>query len=302
MKNLSPVKFAIAVVFILVTAVISFTYLGLPKTPGEVPAADTERARQPDIDAVREKKREALEQYGRLPITFEPNLGQTDESVEFLSRGRGYTLFLTGKGATLSLKHPETSRPAEAVLKIALEGANTGPEAKGIGDTGGRTNYITGNDPAAWRTNVPNYDQVRFDGVYEGVDVVYYGNNRELEYDFVVEPGADPSVISLRYSGIRSAKIDKGSGELLLETAVGEVRQKKPFVYQIADGSEREIASSYHLEESGNGEDALVSFRLAGYDRTKELVIDPILVYGSYLGGSEFDEARAVAVDSSGHA
>lgn len=302
MKNSSPKKILVAAFSLLLSAVLSTTFIGFPEDQSESAVTDAENVARTSIEAVREKKREAIEQYGRLPISFEPNLGQTDERVKFLARGKGYALFLTGAGAVLSLKDPETSRPAQAVLNIGLEGANDQPRARGLGDTGGRTNYITGKDPSKWRTDVPNYDKVRFDSVYEGIDIVYYGNNRELEYDFIVEPGADPSVIRLRYSGIEAALIDEGTGELLLRTAIGEVRQKKPFVYQIDGASEHEVASSYHLEQSEIGDEALVSFRLADYDKTKELVIDPILVYGSYLGGSEFDEARAVAVDGTGHA
>ena len=119
--------------------------------------------------------------------------------------------------------------------------------------------------------------KVKFERIYDGVDVVYYGNNQQLEYDFVVAPHADPRQIKLRFEGVKAAKIEKSSGDLLLETGAGTIRQHKPFVYQQIGGEKREIASLYELE-NGADKSFNVSFKLAGYDRSKELIIDPILV------------------------
>ncbi|HUF03400.1 MAG TPA: Ig-like domain-containing protein [Aridibacter sp.] len=296
MKTRISLKLIFAAAGLLVLAAVSInTFRQENSVVAPEPENETVAA-----DPVRERKLRALAEYGRLPISFEPNVGQTDKMVDFLARGRGYALFLNGSEAVLSLKDPETSQPGRAVVRMDIEGANADAAGNGVRDSGGRTNYLTGNDPEKWRTGVTNFSKVRFSEVYEGIDVVYYGNNRELEYDFVVRPGADPYEIRLRYSGIEEAEIDERTGDLLLKTAIGEVRQKKPFVYQLEGPSEKEVASAYRLEK--DGEEAIVSFRLADYDRSKELVIDPILVYGSYLGGSEFEEARGVAVDSEGNA
>ncbi|MCO6511286.1 MAG: carboxypeptidase regulatory-like domain-containing protein [Aridibacter famidurans] len=297
MKNRISLKILFAAAGLLVLAALSISNFR-PELHEAFP--DSGNAFAAEGEALRERKLRALEEYGKLPISFEPNVGQTDEKVDFLARGKGYALFLNGGEAVLSLRDPATAQPGRAVVRMAIEGADRDAKGTGVEGLEGRTNYLTGNDPGGWSTDVPNFRKVRFSEVYEGIDVVYYGNNRELEYDFVVSPGADPESIRLRYSGIEEAKIDERSGDLLLKTAVGDVRQKRPFVYQLEDGSQKEIASNYRLENESN--EAVVSFRLADFDRSKDLVIDPILVYGSYLGGSEFDEARGIAVDAEDNA
>src|SRR5580700_9592286 len=161
-----------------------------------------------------------LDPYGKLPLSFEANHGQTDNKVKFLSRGHGYSLFLTGNEAVIALKKtpPQTKetkllprrelaeklkRGAEAVtiVRMQLAGANAAPRVGGAKELPGKVNYFIGNNPASWRTNVPTYAKVKFEGVYPGIDLVYYGNQGQLEYDFVVAPGADPRIVTL---GVRA--------------------------------------------------------------------------------------------------
>ena len=242
------------------------------------------------------------ETYGKLPMSFEPNVGQTDESVRFLARGHGYSLFLSPTHATLALQRYGKSGKIESrtAVRMTVEGAREDAAIDGEGLADGRSNYFIGNEPADWRTDIPNYHRVKYGSIYDGVDLVYYGNGRQLEYDFIVRPGRDPRQIKLKLEGVEEATIDKKTGDLVLETGSGTLRQLKPFVYQEGDGARTEVASAYALKR--NGDVFTVSFNLAPYDTTKELVIDPILAYGTYLGGTAFDEGRSIAVDAQGNA
>src|SRR5215213_4378974 len=163
--------------------------------------------------------------YDKLPMSFEVNEGQVDERVSFLSRGRGYNLFLTSNAAVLSLnvKHD--------VLRMKLLDANPSTRAIGLKELPGKSNYLIGNDPKQWRTNVAHYARVKYEAVYPGVDLVYYGKQEKLEYDFIVAPGTDPSTIKQVFEGTEGVKIDE-EGELILRTRSGELRQHKPFIYQ----------------------------------------------------------------------
>lgn len=240
------------------------------------------------------------EAYGKLPINFEPNVGQTGDAVDFLARGNGYSLFLTGSEAVLAL-NPRGDSGRAAAITMSLPGANENASASGINETKGKTNYFIGSDPEKWRTNVANFAKVRYDSVYKGIDLVYYGNGQQLEYDFHVAPNTDPDQIKLNFSGITDADIEKETGDLLLKTAGGTMRQHKPIVYQEMNGGRAEVASAYKIERTSDGE-ARVAFELGEYDRSKELVIDPILTYGTYLGGNAFDQGNSIAADADGNA
>ncbi len=241
--------------------------------------------------------------YGKLPIVFEPNVGQTDPSVGFVSRGSGYTMFLTGAEAVLKIQ--TTGNKGDdakvAAIRMNILGANRAAVSTGLEPTGGVTNYLIGNDPSLWHTDIPSYRQVRYEDVYPGIDMVYYGDSQRLEYDFVVEPNADPTRVGLSFEGATQAKVDKRSGDLVLETSAGTIRQLKPFAYQETDGERTEVASSYRTKVEENGS-VQVSIDLADYDHSRELIIDPVLAYGSYLGGSGYDEGRGIAVDPAGNA
>jgi hypothetical protein len=228
-----------------------------------------------------------------LPMSFEPNLGQTDSRVQFLSRGAGHTLFLASGEAVLALAGGD--RP-EKVLRIGLAGSNPSPRAEGREALPGRSHYFRGADPTRWRSGVPHFARVHFREVYPGIDLAYYGNGRQLEYDFILSPGADPEAIALRFEGADRLAID-GQGDLVLGVAGSEVRQVRPFVYQEIDGNRRPVAGRYVLK----GPD-LVGFQVAAYDRDRALVLDPVLAYSTYLGGTGYDEIRGIAVDASGNA
>lgn len=189
--------------------------------------------------------------YGKLPLSFEVNQGQTDRRVRFLSHGSGYGFYLTARGAVLALQRSglQPGKQAQAsVLKMELIGANEKAEVIGLGELPAKSNYFIGNDPKKWRTNVPNYAKVRYANVYPGVDLVYYGNQGQLEYDFVVRPGADPRQIALGVEGIRESprprhdtplRVDT-DGDLVVRTDGGEVVFHQPVIYQPGPGLGRQ--------------------------------------------------------------
>jgi len=235
-----------------------------------------------------------LESYGRLPLHFERNDGQVDTSVRFLARGSGYSLFLRPTEAVLALRQRATAN--EAVLRFTLAGGYRRPTVAGRGELPGKINYVVGDDPAGWRTNVATYARVHYSDVYPGIDLVYYGNQQQLEYDFVVAPGADPRRIRMVFDGARDVRIDT-DGDLILSVAGGELRQRKPVVYQDVKGVRAPIAGRYVMK--GRRE---IGFDLGAYDRSRPLVIDPVLVYSTYLGGSARDEGNDIAIDADGNA
>jgi hypothetical protein len=273
----------------------------------------------PAAQAPHERAREA---YGRIPLSFESNRGQTDASVDFLARGAGYALFLKPTEAVLLLRNadsgsgneeaagrsltttssPKTEAvrskvgPQPKVLRMRLVGADASAQALGLGELAGKTNYLLGDDPSQWRTDVPTYARVRYAEVYPGVDVVYYGNQRQLEYDFRIAPGGDPRAVSLRFEGADKIDVD-ANGDLLLKLGGSVVRQPKPVVYQEVAGARREVEAAYAVAADGR-----VGFSLGEYDKVLPLVIDPTLVYSTYLGGSGGEEGFDIAVDSEGNA
>jgi len=252
------------------------------------------------------------ETYGKLPLHFEANRGQTHADVRFLARGPGYSLYLTPGEVVLLLARPNPDRKrnwhhdrqrraARAqvisdVIRMNLMGAAPAPLVTGLDELHGKANYFIGNDPAQWRTNVPTYAKVQYRNVYPGIDLVYYGNQRQLEYDFIVAPGADPKKIVLGFKGADKLAID-AQGELVLHAAGGAIRQHKPVIYQEMDGVRTEIEGGYVLKGAKR-----VGFQVAAYDHTRPLVIDPVLSYSTYLAGSGHDAGRGIAVDAAGNA
>jgi hypothetical protein len=257
--------------------------------------------------------------YGQIPLSFEQNQGQCDDTVDYLARGPGYALFLKSTEALFVLNGEnagakaagQTAAPAadralpsapdknvplpeRAALRMVLVGAETAtPETSD--ELTGKVNYFVGNDPAGWRTNVPMVGRVNYRGVYPGIDLSYYGNQRQLEYDFRIAPGADPATVRLQFDGADKVEIDAG-GDLLLTLGERTVRQPKPFIYQEKSGKKRPVEGGYVVAEGGR-----VGFRIGEYDARLPLVIDPVLVYSTYLGGSGGDQALHIALDASGN-
>jgi hypothetical protein len=239
--------------------------------------------------------------YGALPLSFEANRGQTHSQVEFLARGAGYTLFLTQTEAVFALRNrdsgPAPRGPRPGVLRMELVGSSPAPRVAGLDQLPGTSNYVVGSDPSRWRTGIPTFARVRYHGVYPGVDLVYYGaDRRQLEYDFVVAPGADPSRITVGFKGADRVEVDAG-GDLVLEVAGEQLRLKKPVLYQEKDGARQPVGGGYALKEADR-----VGFEVGPYDRGRPLVIDPVLIYSTYLGGSGIDSAIGIAVDAHGSA
>ncbi|PYT10399.1 MAG: hypothetical protein DMF60_00210, partial [Acidobacteria bacterium] len=284
--------------------------------------AQNGRIRLPFSPAKLEKKKAAWpsENHDKLPLSFEANQGQLDSQVKFISRANGYNLFLTStealfqfRIANCGLRNESPSagagarNPQSALLTMKLAGANPDARIRGLDAMPGRGNYFIG-DAANWRANVPSYSRVEYGNVYRGIDLVYHGDRGELEYDFKVAPGADPAVIRLGFEGADKIEIDSG-GELVASVADGEVRQRKPMVYQETGGTRQVIPSRFVLlgdqTSIGNPQSVIrnrtLGFEIGAYDKTRPLIIDPVLAYSTYFGGGGNEEGNSIAVDSAGN-
>jgi len=232
--------------------------------------------------------------YSHLPLIFEPNQGQSDPRVRFLARGSGYGLFLTADEAVLELQHSAVSTQHSthriSLIRMALDGAKKDATVVGADQLPGKSNYFIGNDPAKWRRNVPQFARVRYQNIYPGIDLIYYGKQGRLEYDFEVAPGADPRRVVLQFHGADKLKLD-ADGTLRLALSAGDVRLEAPRVYQKIGEQQKPIAGRFVLL----GKDK-VGFELGPYDRSRALVIDPVLTYLSYLGGSGDEACSAPAI------
>jgi hypothetical protein len=365
MNDVKPLR---VVLLCAVAALVSLGGAVISKTPQplrqEASAANpaipmSQQVAQPQSELRAAVRKKLAENFGRLPLSFEPNRGQTDKRVKFLSRGPGYTMFLTADGAVLKLQglrgetasSRATSSPASSlrvssplaslslatrdadddggknddnhapvVLRMKLVGSNPAAQITPFNPLPGKSNYFIGNDPAQWRTSVPNYAKVRYHEAYPGVDLVYYGNPQQLEYDFVVAPGASSDAITLDLGMDPAADASSSAnpasaaalhidsnGDLVINTSGADLRFKKPVAYQTefqpemnergaADRAERNPIEGRWILKGKNR----VGFQIASYDSRKPLIIDPALSYATYLGGSAGDVAQAVTVDSSG--
>jgi hypothetical protein len=248
--------------------------------------------------------------YGHLPLSFEANRGQAPSHVRFLAHGPGYTLFLTGSGAVFVFRR-DTSRhvtpamrpierlgilaghPKQAVVRMELVGGNPEARIDATQRLPGIVNYFIGNDPATWHTRIPTYAQAIQREVYPGIDLLYQGISGRLEYAFALAPGRSPQAIHLRFTGAQGIATD-AQGNLVLRTAIGPVTEGRPVVYQVIDGRRHLVGSRYVLT---HGE---VGFAVGVHDTSLPLVIDPTLLYATYLGGTGTDEGHDIAVDGSG--
>ena len=276
--------------------------------------------------------------YGQLPLSFEANQGQVDPHVQFLSRGHGHQLFLTPSDAVLAFRTGEgkgerrngevypgklsnNPPPSQSVVRMKFDGANSHAEMVGLDQLPGIVNYLIGGDPSKWRTNIPTYKKVEYKNVYPGIDLVYYGNQGQLEYDLIVAPGADPSLIRLVFDGAEKVEVDPATGDLVLplsaaaanselraensELAAGAMlRLHKPVVYQMGEhGDKHLLAGTYvFLASETSPRTPHVAFQVASYDASKPLIIDPVLSWATYLGGSGNDNSQRIAVDQAGNA
>ncbi|MGO9097242.1 MAG: SBBP repeat-containing protein [Bryobacteraceae bacterium] len=229
-----------------------------------------------------------------LPLYFEPNQGQWNPQVKFSARAGDGRVFLTGRGVELSVSGSGAEAPR--VAGISLLNSNRSPVAAGLEQLPGRSSYFLGNDPAKWRKDVSHFARVRYDEVYPGIDVVYYGNQNQLEYDFILHPGADPGRIRLKFQGAGRLSLN-AEGDLVLEQGGVRLVQKRPNFYQQTPDSalRRQVSGQYKLVASN-----VVAVEVGPYDRSQPLTVDPVVVYASYLGGGMADVVTSVKVDSSG--
>ncbi len=246
--------------------------------------------------------------YSKIPMSFEPNVGQAAKDVNYVARGQGYSLSLTGSGAVLSLRGnadqvggldiqkgrhinaiPESI--ATATVSFHLLHAQASPKMQAERTQGSYSNYFIGSDRSKWHSHVPNYGAIRYQNVYQGIDWVLYGNPQQLEYDFVVQPGADPNQIRLGIEGADRLALDN-QGDLLIKAKGRVVRQHKPVVYQTIDGTRKLVEGHYEIDAGQ------VAFNFGDYDRRQVLIIDPTLSYSTYLGGTGDDQAYAIALYS----
>jgi len=247
---------------------------------------------------------QAVGLYGRLPLMFEANQGQSDAAVKFLARGAGYGLFLAKNEAVLVLRRSASSQAP--VVRMKLADADPNADVVGRDELPGKSSYFIGNDPKKWYRDIPQFARVRYRGVYPGVDLDYYGRQGRLEYDFEVAPGSDPKQVRLRFEGAKSLRL-AGNGDLEVGLDGAELRLLVPRAYQKYGSEQRTVSARFLM--LGEKE---VGFALGNFDRSRELVIDPVLTYSTYLGGSGIESCStitgltqtpgcpAIAVDSAG--
>lgn len=252
-----------------------------------------QNAPTPSPDSARDRKAHALSAFGQLPLMFEPNIGQSSSAAKFVARGAGYSLFLGADGAVMNLQARSASksnRPAES-LQMKLAGANQSARIVGVDLLPGKSNYFIGNDPSRWRSNVPQFARVRYESVYPGINLVFYGNQGQLEYDFQVAPGADPALAQLEFNGLKQMRLEDGN--LILQGERGSVRLEAPRIYQQIEGRRQPVEGRFALRAANR-----VGFEIGPYDRSRELVIDPQLSYSTYFGGAGDESSPSIAVDN----
>jgi len=289
------------------------------------PALNAEQSAEVSASKVRASRIRAS--LATLPLAFEPNQGQTDPQVKYMARGSGYTVFLTANDTVFALNSSSqtsqnvalrgtrnsglagTTQPASksstkslpsthgtAAIHMHLAGGNPQSQIIAGNELPGRSNYFLGNDPSQWHTNVEQYERISYRDVYPGINMAFYGVQKQLEFDFIVAPGAIPAEIRLAVAGAHRIATDN-FGNLILASSLGEVALHKPVAYQQKDGARQPVEARFVLQPHNQ-----VTFEIGNYDRTRELVIDPSVTYATYLGGTGEDDGNAIAIDSSGNA
>ena len=230
-----------------------------------------------------------------LPLRFIPNPGLDDPAVQYTVRGAGPTLFFTEKGVVFASSSALKEAAKDALVRLRFHGASPRPSVEGLAAMEGVANFFLGNDPSQWQVNVPTYAAVAYRNLYPGIDLIYRGTNGHLKSEFLVAPGADPSAIEMRYSGVNEIRL-REDGALLLDTVLGELIETAPLIYQEIDGVRHEIPGRYVLLAGHR-----VAFRIGAYDPHLPLIIDPTLAYSSFLGDTGFEVANGITIDSTGN-
>lgn len=270
-------KFQSVISLIVISSyVFSLSVNGMQKAESKTKlVSSTEQKLQKDLD--------------KTLLLFEENKGQTGNKVQYLARANGYRLLLTNTETVFALNSSEH-------IKLNFVGANKRAEIKGENKAVTVSNYFSGQDTSKWLTQIPNFNEVRQEGIYKGIDVKFYGiENKQVEYDFIVSPNADSNQIKLNFDGAKNISIDE-HGNLVLKTEKAELIQRKPVAYQEINGERVEVNVSYELSQDQ------VSFKLGDYDKSHSLTIDPVLNYLTYVGGSHCDVVDNVAADAQGNA
>jgi len=278
------------------STVVAPTVANAFSAPTLVPAADT------PVEANRKAQSQARSLFAGLPLMFEPNQGQanldpSDSRAKFVARGSGYNLFLGSEGAILSLSHHDAKKPGQGqgaaqvdALQMKLVGANSNAVIAAADPLPGKSNYFVGNDPAKWRRGVPQFARVRYENVYPGINLVFYGNQGQLEYDFQVAPHADPAQAELEFNGAQALALKDGA--LVIQGRNGSIRLEAPQVYQQIAGRREPVEGKFVLRGGHRA-----GFAIGNYDHSRELVIDPLLTFATYFGGSGNELNNYVAVD-----
>lgn len=234
--------------------------------------------------------------YAKLALSFVPNAGQMDARVRYSAQSGGRSFYFTTREAVFSF----AAKSEGLVLRLAFLGANTQTEITGEEQESGRVHYLVGNDPARWHTNLPTYDKVVYRDLWPGIDLLFRGENGQLNYEFLIRPGARVQDIRLAYRGVERLSVDD-EGNLIIHTSLGDIADTHPVTFQLVDGQRLPVASHFVLARGGRAKNTY-GFAVGDYDKRKALVLDPGLVYSTYLGGIGDDEGNAIAVDSCGQA
>ncbi|AXC15041.1 Cell surface protein [Acidisarcina polymorpha] len=284
MKHILPCSLVVAL-----SQAVVFGQLTLPSSP----------LSKPTPPPTASNSAATMASVGKLPLSFEANQGQTDPRTKFLSRGPGYSLYLTDTSSILAWTKVDGDQPVAkdlhtktGILRMELVSPNRLLRVSGSDELPGKANYFTGSVAANWRVNIPTYAKVKYSGVYPGVDLVYYGNERQLEYDFVVAPRAEARPIRIHFAGVKSLRLTEG-GDLMVGAPHGSIAFHRPVVYQMKNGQQQSVEGRFSLLARNT-----VGFRIGDYDHSRELVIDPVLAYSTGVP----DFGPFLAIDSSGSA
>ena len=237
-----------------------------------------------------------LQRFDAIPLHFEENRGQLDERVSYVARGLGYQLMLTPEERVMMIYQPTDESPSfksgipskakmpevpvAYAVRMHFEGANENITLESEGELESKVNYLRGRDREKWVRNVSTFEKVRYKNLYDGIDVVYYGNQRQVQYDFIVSPGASFEKIRMKFDGVNELKVNQ-SGDLILGLPDGDLIQRRPFIYQVIDGSSIQIEGEFRLIDGDT-----VQFMVKDYDESLPLVIDPVIEYSKIFGGT----------------